>query len=113
MVAAENAYNYAELSKLDIEFHRFIMQKTDTKRLFKAWKDIASQMHVLLRMIRYFEFSSAYMSMMHRELLEALRSGNCAECESSFRSHILLSEENILSVFRGSKQPQPDSAPRA
>jgi DNA-binding GntR family transcriptional regulator len=112
MVALEKSRNYAELSNLDIEFHKFIIQKSDNQRLIKAWKDIASQMHVLFHMIHYFEFSDTYMSMMHRELLEALTSGDKERSERAFHSHILLSEENILKVFRESKQtnnkPKPD-----
>ncbi len=113
IVASEKSYNYAELSDLDIEFHLFIIQKSDNQRLVKAWKDIASQMHVLFRMIHYFEFSDTYMSMMHRELIEALASGEQEKYEKAFRSHILLSEENILSVFREKKQirntPRPQT----
>jgi DNA-binding GntR family transcriptional regulator len=104
IVASEKSRSYAELSNLDIEFHRFIILKSDNKRLIKAWKDIASQMHVLFRMIHYFEFSDTYMSMMHGGLLEALSSCDKDRCERAFRSHILLSEENILKVFRESKQ---------
>ncbi|MFZ2782547.1 MAG: GntR family transcriptional regulator [Rectinemataceae bacterium] len=106
IVAAEKSRNYAELTNLDIEFHQFIIQKSDNQRLVKAWKDIASQMHVLFRMIRYYEFSDTYMSMMHGDLIKALSSGDPAECEKIFRSHILLNEENILSVFRKRKQAQ-------
>ncbi|MEI6875042.1 MAG: GntR family transcriptional regulator [Spirochaetota bacterium] len=104
IIAKEKSRGYAELSDLDIEFHQFIIQKSDNKRLEKAWKDIASQMHVLFRMIRYYEFSDTYMSMMHKDLILALSSKDLAVCEKVFHSHILLNEENILAVFRGRNQ---------
>jgi DNA-binding GntR family transcriptional regulator len=107
IVAAEKAHDYAGLSDLDIEFHQFIIEKSGNKRLVKAWKDIASQMNVLFRMIRYFEFSDTYMSMMHGELIEALLSGTSEQYEGRFREHILLNEANILAVFRDKKQHSP------
>lgn len=100
IVESEKGHHYAELSDLDIEFHQFIIEKSGNRRLVKAWKDIASQMHVLFRMIHYFEFSDSYMSMMHKALIESLESGEHGEYENEFRAHILLSEKNILSVFR-------------
>lgn len=100
IITAERSHNYVELSDLDIEFHQFVIEKSGNKRLVKAWKDIASQMHVLFRMIRYYEFSDTYSSMMHKELIEALASGESDRYEPAFRSHILASEQNILSVYR-------------
>ena len=108
IIAAEKEHNYVVLSDLDIEFHEFIIEKSDNKRLVKAWKDIASQMHVLFRMIHYYEFSDTYMSMMHGELLDALASGESESYTRKFRSHILLSEANILVVYREKKLPQQD-----
>jgi DNA-binding GntR family transcriptional regulator len=113
IVESERKHSYSELSDLDIEFHQFIIEKSGNKRLVKAWKDIASQMHVLFRMIRYFEFSDTYMSMMHKELIEALASGSREEYERKFRAHILLSEENILAVFRGKDRVGPSAPPTA
>jgi len=104
IVAAEKARNYSELPNLDIEFHEYIIKRTDNLRLVKAWKDIASQMNVLFRMIQYFEFSEGYTSASHTELIEALSSKDKAECENIFIAHIMLNEENILASFRNQKQ---------
>ena len=106
IVAAEKAFNYAELPNLDIEFHYYIIRRTDNLRLLKAWKDIASQMNVLFRMIRHFEFSEGYTSISHRELIEAISTMGQVECENVFRAHILLNEENILASFNNRKPPK-------
>lgn len=104
IVTAEKAHNYAELPNLDIEFHQYIIKRTDNLRLVKAWKDIASQMNVLFRMIRHFEFSEGYTSTSHRELIEAISTMEKGACEDIYRAHILLNEENILAAFKNRKQ---------
>lgn len=103
IVAAEKAQNYSELPNLDIEFHQYIIKRTNNLRLLKAWKDIASQMNVLFRMIRHFEFSEGYTSASHRELIDAISTLDGDECEKIFRAHILLNEENILASFKNRK----------
>ena len=105
IVIAEKTHNYMELPKLDIEFHEYIIKRTDNLRLVKAWKDIASQMNVLFRMIRHFEFSEGYTSASHIELIEAISTKENDVCENIFRAHIMLNEENILASFRNRKQP--------
>lgn len=101
MIAAEKVHSYADLSDLDIEFHQFIIERSDNQRLVKAWKDIASQMHVLFRMIHYYEFSDTYMSSMHGDLVASLATSDASVYEHAFHEHILLSEENILAAFHG------------
>ena len=104
IIATEKAHDYANLPSLDIMFHEYIIKRTDNLRLVKAWKDIASQMNVLFRMIQYFEFSEGYTSTSHLELIEAILTKDKGECENLFRAHIMLNEENILTSFRNRKQ---------
>jgi DNA-binding GntR family transcriptional regulator len=104
IIAAEKAHNYAALPNLDIEFHKYVIEKTGNQRLVKAWKDIASQMNVLFRIIRYFEFSEGYTSTSHKELIVAISTMDKNECENVFRAHIQLNEQNILSSFHNRRE---------
>ncbi len=106
IVQAEKALNYSELPNLDIEFHHYIIKRSNNQRLLKAWKDIASQMNVLFRMIRHFELSEGYISTSHRQLIEALSTMGQTECENMFKAHILLNEENILASYKNHRRPK-------
>lgn len=104
IIAAEKEHTYSELPNLDIEFHEYIIKRSGNMRLAKAWKDIASQMNVLFRMIQYFEFSEEYISASHNEIIEAISNKNKTECENILIAHIMLNEKNILSSFRHQKK---------
>ena len=99
IIEAEKTYNYSILPKLDVQFHQHIIERTRNKRLLKAWNDIASQMIVLFRMIRYFEFTEGYISESHQGLIDAIIMMDDDKCEKAFTEHIQSNEKNILASF--------------
>lgn len=97
--AYEEQNDYKKVSEMDMNFHRFLMEKSGNSRLLKAWQTIASQMQVLLLMIDFYALSTGYSANNHIKLLENIKSNNHTVVENMIKEHILKAKVLILDKY--------------
>ena len=91
--AQSTASTLAELSRLDIELHEYVMKHSDNKRLLALWQSVRWQFEMCLatthRLQQKLAFKPRNISVVsHRRLLAALASGKPALAAETMASHI-------------------------
>jgi DNA-binding GntR family transcriptional regulator len=91
--AQSKASTLAELSRLDIELHEYVMKHSDNKRLLALWQSVRWQFEMCLatthRLQQKLAFKPRNISVVsHRRLLAALASGKPALAAETMASHI-------------------------
>ena len=93
-----------KLVETDLQLHSYLMELSGHSRLIKTWKMLSSQISVLLHMIDYHRIAPIYSSKSHKELINALFSGDTSSAETAIRNHILESGKNIMTHFKKLKR---------
>lgn len=103
LAEAAKSSDYLNLAKKDMEFHRFLMDRSRNSRLVKAWVTIASQMQVLLQMIDFYSLSPGYSEKNHRAIMKVLQARDAAGAEARIKEHIFMSRDLLTEKLRGYK----------
>ena len=78
--AAIDAQAFDELTELDMDFHEFICQKSDSQRLLTMWQSLRGQIQVLFyQRFRALERVPQTVDVDHMAILDALRLANIEE----------------------------------
>ena len=112
--AAEN-WKLAELSRLDIELHEYVMKHSDNMRLLALWQSVRWQFEMCLatthRLQQKLAFKPRNISVVsHRRLLAALASGKPALAAETMASHIEGSMEWSSSYHDSDEDKAPSAA---
>jgi DNA-binding GntR family transcriptional regulator len=88
----EAAPHLSQLTMLDIDFHEEIIRSADNSRLFAAWQLFRPQLQFWLANMQRLHASvitgtQSETARSHRELLDALQSGDADRCEQLARRH--------------------------
>ena len=88
----EAAPHLSQLTMLDIDFHEEIIRAADNSRLFAAWQLLRPQLQFWLASMQRIHASvvtrtQSETAQSHRELLDAIQSGDANRCEKLARRH--------------------------
>jgi DNA-binding GntR family transcriptional regulator len=113
--AQSKASTLAELSRLDIELHEYVMKHSDNKRLLALWQSVRWQFEMCLatthRLQQKLAFKPRNISVVsHRRLLAALASGKPALAAETMASHIEGSMEWSSSYHDSDEDNAPSAA---
>ena len=91
--AQVNASTLAELSRLDIDLHEYVMLRGDNKRVLTLWQSIRRQFEMCLAKLHRNQQSLAFEPRQitvsaHRRLLAALASGSPEKAAQTMAAHI-------------------------
>jgi DNA-binding GntR family transcriptional regulator len=94
IAATARATSILDITRLDLEFHQHIMERSGNARLLKAWKALRWELGLWLgRLHRLHQQQTksvrAETVRAHGELIDAIRTQSPATCESMMRKHIL------------------------
>lgn len=74
---AIEARDFDLLTQLDMDFHEFICEKSESERLLKTWRSLRAQIQVLFHQrFRTYEWIPQTVEVDHSAILEALRQGD-------------------------------------
>lgn len=115
IAAQSKASTLAELSRLDIELHEYVMQHGANKRLLALWQSVRWQFEMCLatthRLQQKLAFKPRNISVSsHRRLLTALASGKPALAAETMASHIEGSMEWSPSYLESDAEEAPSPA---
>jgi DNA-binding FadR family transcriptional regulator len=113
--AQSKASTLAELSRLDIELHEYVMKHSDNMRLLALWQSVRWQFEMCLatthRLQQKLAFKPRNISVVsHRRLLAALASGKPALAAETMASHIEGSMEWSSSYHDSDEDKAPSAA---
>jgi DNA-binding GntR family transcriptional regulator len=93
-----------ELLKFDFMFHQALIEATGSTRLEKFYRSISAEMRLALTYFSSGQFSPSRMACEHRELLDAIRSGEASAAVEACRVHIEESEAFINQAIQAQRE---------
>jgi DNA-binding GntR family transcriptional regulator len=116
IAAQERARDLAELSRLDIDLHEYVMRLGGNKRLLMLWQSIRWQFEMCLasthRLQQKLSFKPRQITVgAHRRLLAALTSGDPDAAAEKMGLHIASSMEWAPSTADTSEEPRELAEP--
>lgn len=97
-----------EVSRLNMQFHKKIMELSNHKRLYDSWQSLLAQTQMLSAMTTEYYTSLIDIRKSHEILLDALATGDRDHIKRSFEHHILKSMNELidfLKKMKGEGQP--------
>ncbi len=102
-----------EVSRLNMQFHKKIMELSDHKRLYDTWQSLLAQTQMLSAMTTEYYTSLIDIRKSHKILLDALVTGDRDHIKRSFEQHILKSMNELLDFLKKMKEKRPSGESRA
>ena len=93
-----------EVSRLNMQFHKKIMELSNHKRLYDTWQSLLAQTQMLSAMTTEYYTSLIDIRKSHKVLLDALVTGDRDLIRKSFETHILKSMNELLDFLGKMKQ---------
>ena len=93
------------VAELDIEFHDAIFHAARSRRLYRAWETLRSQLMMFL-MLRD-ALPADYLDSWHRDharLLDAIRSGDAANADAIIVEHVESAKKRLLAILHAKRQ---------
>jgi DNA-binding GntR family transcriptional regulator len=99
--AAMEARSFDQLTRLDMDFHEYIVHKADSTRLLKMWQSLRGQILVLFYQ-RFQVLDQVYETVQpdHYNILEALRSGDIDYLKDVSRKINARVAQDCIEVFQ-------------
>jgi len=94
-----------EIMKFDFKFHQALIDATGSPRLQKFYRSISAEKRLALTYFRSRQ-SPSKIAREHRELLDAIRSGDPEAAVQAFRTHIDESEAFINQAIQAQRESQ-------
>jgi len=87
----------------DIVFHRTLFEMAESNRLLKMWETLVAPIHALLiiRNVRRQPIESQRLPEAHRQILDAIRSGDANRARDAMIHHLNRAEISLLEVGLG------------
>ncbi len=89
-----------EVSRLNMQFHKKIMELSNHKRLYDTWQSLLAQTQMLSAMTTEYYTSLIDIKKSHEILLDALVTGDRDHIKKSFEHHILKSMNELLDFLK-------------
>lgn len=86
----------AEHTRVDLEFHRLIRERGGNRRLIRILNNLQDQIRLVLRTSASIPGRMPKAIAEHRQILEALRTGDPERAETEARRHNSLIREAVL-----------------
>jgi DNA-binding GntR family transcriptional regulator len=105
-----------EVARLNMQFHRKILELSDHKRLYDTWQSLLAQTQMLSAMTTEYYTSLIDIRKSHEILLRALVKGDKGYIKKCFEDHILNSMNELIAHLRTMQEKgasQADAAHRA
>ena len=102
-----------EVSRLNMQFHKKIMELSNHKRLYDSWQTLLAQTQMLSAMTTEYYTSLIDIRKSHKILLDALVTGDRDHIKRSFEQHILKSMNELLDFLKKMKEERPSGESRA
>jgi DNA-binding GntR family transcriptional regulator len=102
-----------EVSRLNMQFHKKIMELSDHKRLYDTWQSLLAQTQMLSAMTTEYYTSLIDIRKSHKILLDALVTGDRDHIKRSFEQHILKSMNELLDFLKKMKEERSSGESRA
>lgn len=93
-----------EVSRLNMQFHKKIMELSNHKRLYDSWQSLLAQTQMLSAMTTEYYTSLIDIKKSHKVLLDALVTGDRDHIKRSFELHILKSMNELLDFLKKMKE---------
>lgn len=98
--------DWDEVLKLDFQFHQALIEATDSPRLQRFYRSISAEKRLALSYYRSGNSSPQVIAQEHRELLDALRTGDPDMAAKASRIHIEESEAFIKRAIQAQRESQ-------
>lgn len=98
--------DWDEVLKLDFQFHQALIEATDSPRLQRFYRSISAEKRLALSYYRSGNSSPQVIAQEHRELLDALRTGDPDMAAKASRIHIEESEAFIKRAIQAQRETQ-------
>lgn len=89
---------------LDMNFHRAVIDAADSERINRAYAGVQSEILLCMAQLRPHYDRPAEVAAEHRELLEALESGDLKVTEDLFRKHLGDATENLTNALEAREE---------
>ncbi|MCX5914390.1 MAG: FCD domain-containing protein, partial [Deltaproteobacteria bacterium] len=89
-----------EVSRLNMQFHKKIMELSDHKRLYDTWQSLLAQTQMLSAMTTEYYTSLIDIRKSHKMLLDSLMTGDRDHIRKSFENHILKSMNELIDFLK-------------
>jgi DNA-binding GntR family transcriptional regulator len=93
-----------EVSSLNMQFHKKIMELSNHKRLYDSWQSLLAQTQMLSAMTTEYYTSLIDIEKSHKILLDALVTGDREHIKKNFEHHILKSMNELLDFLKKMKE---------
>jgi DNA-binding GntR family transcriptional regulator len=93
-----------EVSRLNMQFHKKIMELSNHRRLYATWQSLLAQTQMLSAMTTEYYTSLIDIRKSHKILLDALMTGDRDHIRKSFENHILKSMNELLDFLKKMKK---------
>ena len=89
---------------IDMSFHRAIIDATESERIKRAYLGVQSEILLCMAQLRPHYERPAEVAAEHRELLQALTSGDLKSTEDLFRKHLGDATKNLTNALRAREE---------
>lgn len=93
-----------EVARLNMQFHRKILELSGHKRLYSAWQSLLAQTQMLSAMTTEYYTSLIDIRKSHETLLHALVTGDRGQIRKCFEDHILNSMRELISYLKSMQE---------
>lgn len=97
--ATSGSEPWEEVTDADLGFHRAIVESADSPRLLRSFTAMLSELQLVLAQTQQHYDDPCRVGREHREILEALVSGDPRTAESALRFHLEVAVQELLTVF--------------
>jgi DNA-binding FadR family transcriptional regulator len=87
-----------------MDFHRAIIDATGSERISRAYAGVQSEILLCMAQLRPHYDRPDEVAAEHRELLEALQTGNPDKVEALFRRHLGEASENLTNALQAREE---------
>jgi DNA-binding GntR family transcriptional regulator len=102
--ALEDDASWRTVVDLDMDFHRAIIDATGSERISRAYAGVQSEILLCMAQLRPHYDRPDEVAAEHRELLEALQTGNPDKVEALFRRHLGEASENLTNALQAREE---------
>jgi len=90
---------WEEATAADLGFHRAIVEAADSTRILRAFTGMQSELQLVLAQSREHYADPRRIGSEHREIMQALSSGDITTAESALRYHLEVAVQELLTLF--------------
>ena len=102
---------FARTVELNVDFHRYLVEKAGHELLLKAWLSVNPLNWRFVTYTRLLDPDPVELAERHRSLIAAYRSGDQVLAASAIRQHVWEVAESVLANMPGGLEPEREAQP--